>query len=952
MRPKATSSLGVGLTLLRFVGKAKRGRTSGSTPAPEPEPELEPEPEPRETSMAGSLAALRFMGKARRKLAVAVDARQKAAAELRAAGKAAVVTVDQQIAIAQEQLEEVSTMLDIHHIYAALKSARSLAQRYHVETLSEQADRAELELRERDEEVAKKLEARSSEVLLTEIRRLWDLMRSAIPGQDKHDGVSKESYTMLHILIDKSVSGEDWSQAAARQTAHDDWVDDVVRFSSDAGITAWFTKVKGVVQRKSEPIVAKHGWQTAFEQFDADGGGTLDLPEFRAAMRKFGVTEDDADDEDLDGLFTRADSDGSGQLDGQEFGEWLAGLEQKREHYAALGLQLDKTTRFSLETIDNVRDKFINQISDLGWSKLFQQFDTDGSGELDEDEFISALREDCGVSAQEVGDPELREVFNIIDEDGGGTLSAEEFVTALRTKQLETDNYRMTFEAFAMSLLEFVDYWATETSEAAYLQLLRGIFQHISKYVGDKCENRWEQPICDDMTGRPNYVLKDPDKVRRLVANGKIKKTRLPLAQQKKKAVRKTVFNAPQAALGNTHRRTARDVKRGDPAGRQAHHAMHRPTSLSLSGLDDKQASPPTQRAHNGQLVVRYSGAARRAWFFRDVALAAHVKYEKTYGSEPLIGNEAIFLYSRAAEAFAEALLAKPQNSGRATNEVSTEAGGEAPPSVDKQQQYAMEVALVDAIQAICYLRHQIDTACTCEQPDCSACGYRRQHPGRGTSRTTKPSRASTTQSGSGSWHAPFSRQGQQAAWRIVPISGQQATSQPIDSDFATTPLKPKPMVVSSDPFATAQLAGKERPLSSRSYHIATPMSPRPPAPARPASARTHQQHRKINNSRRSINARSRATAHIEDRGVYTVPGTRAAFNGTSMLPTNLNPTGRDVVPFGQTVPVVRVGKPSWLGQNEDTHGWTPQKMLAESSPAHFHWIQADAAERIAELQA
>ena len=89
-------------------------------------------------------------------------------------------------------------------------------------------------------------------------------------------------------------------------------VDDVARFSADAGITAWFTKVKGVVQTKSQGIVNKHGWRTVFETFDADGGGDLDVVEFRGAMRKFGIREEDADDDDLNALFKEADKDGGG----------------------------------------------------------------------------------------------------------------------------------------------------------------------------------------------------------------------------------------------------------------------------------------------------------------------------------------------------------------------------------------------------------------------------------------------------------------------------------------------------------------------------------------------------------------------------------------------------------------------------------------------------------------
>ena len=467
MRPKSEGAgvgIGVGLAMLRFVGKAKRF-VGSSGEQPEPEPEQEPASRPQQTSVAGSLAALRFMGKARRRVAIAADLRNRAAEEVRSAGKTTVVAVQQQVQIAEQELDSVSTMGDIHHIYAALKSARRLAQKHKLPSLEAKAQQVEAELKQRDEKVAFKLKARHSEVLLKEIRRVWDLARQVRPSRDSHDGMSKGLYETLHVCIDKAVSEQNWTQSKAHDIATEDWVDDVARFSEDASITAWFTKVKSVLLKRAEPIVANNGWQMAFQKFDADGGGTLDASEFRAAMRHFGVSPDDADDEDLNELFKAADGDGSGQLDGEEFGAWLSGLELKRAEYESLGLQLDKATRLSLQTIDNVRDKFATQIRQMGWSRLFDTFDTDGSGELDVDEFIHALRADCGVSTEDVGDPELREIFKVIDEDGGGTLSSLEFVKALRTKQLETDNYRMTFEAFAMSMFEFADFWAAVRSE-------------------------------------------------------------------------------------------------------------------------------------------------------------------------------------------------------------------------------------------------------------------------------------------------------------------------------------------------------------------------------------------------------------------------------------------------------------------------------------------------------
>ena len=43
-------------------------------------------------------------------------------------------------------------------------------------------------------------------------------------------------------------------------------------------------------------------------------------------------------------------------------------------------------------------------------------------------------------------------------------------------KELETDNYRMTFEAFAMSMFEFVDYWAAVRTVFVLAALISHLF--------------------------------------------------------------------------------------------------------------------------------------------------------------------------------------------------------------------------------------------------------------------------------------------------------------------------------------------------------------------------------------------------------------------------------------------------------------------------------------------
>lgn len=67
-----------------------------------------------------------------------------------------------------------------------------------------------------------------------------------------------------------------------------------------------------------------------------------------------------------------------------------------------------------------------------GWVDIFKHYDTDGSGELDWEEFRKAVRRHGRMSIRSVSDDDLKEVFAIVDTDSGGTVSAEEFEAFLR----------------------------------------------------------------------------------------------------------------------------------------------------------------------------------------------------------------------------------------------------------------------------------------------------------------------------------------------------------------------------------------------------------------------------------------------------------------------------------------------------------------------------------------
>eukprot|EP01045_Picozoa_sp_COSAG04_P029815 COSAG04_NODE_4995_length_1787_cov_1.034360_1_plen_419_part_00 len=65
-------------------------------------------------------------------------------------------------------------------------------------------------------------------------------------------------------------------------------------------------------------------WEELFKLYDADGGGTLDFDEFKQVVRKHGrISVRDINDIELRQVFDLIDEDGSDEIDGVEFSEWL-----------------------------------------------------------------------------------------------------------------------------------------------------------------------------------------------------------------------------------------------------------------------------------------------------------------------------------------------------------------------------------------------------------------------------------------------------------------------------------------------------------------------------------------------------------------------------------------------------------------------------------------------------
>mmetsp|Transcript_62283 Transcript_62283/g.167126 ORF Transcript_62283/g.167126 Transcript_62283/m.167126 type:complete len:147 (+) Transcript_62283:86-526(+) len=133
----------------------------------------------------------------------------------------------------------------------------------------------------------------------------------------------------------------------------------------------------------------------SFNKYDVDHSGFIDAWELKEAMKSLGQNPSD---EELFALLAQVDTDGSGNIDFQEF---LQVIEKQKDSYGsmgedwdmvsafcALGGNPDKTGEIAADKLREVIEKFELTI-DI--DRLIEETDTDGSGKIDYEEFKAML---------------------------------------------------------------------------------------------------------------------------------------------------------------------------------------------------------------------------------------------------------------------------------------------------------------------------------------------------------------------------------------------------------------------------------------------------------------------------------------------------------------------------------------------------------------------------------
>ena len=175
-----------------------------------------------------------------------------------------------------------------------------------------------------------------------------------------------------------------------------------------------------------------------FRDYDTDSSGSIDRDELSAGLRGLGLR---LSQDEVDGVMAYLDTDGGGDIDLREFLHHFKLLRAERGFAARLSHPVRKQTQEATNSAkprpSSVSRKAMARMIDhlterkAVLTKMFREFDTDGSGTIDIEELDNALiRLGLRLSGQE-----LQGVMDYLDTDGGGDIDLEEFVEHFRIER-------------------------------------------------------------------------------------------------------------------------------------------------------------------------------------------------------------------------------------------------------------------------------------------------------------------------------------------------------------------------------------------------------------------------------------------------------------------------------------------------------------------------------------
>lgn len=132
----------------------------------------------------------------------------------------------------------------------------------------------------------------------------------------------------------------------------------------------------------------------AFDLFDTDGIGTIDVKELKVAMRALGF---EPKKEDIKKMIADIDKEGSGTIDFSDFlgmmSSKMTEKDSKEEILKAFRLfDDDGTGTISFKNLKRVAKELGENLTDEELKEMIDEADRNGDGEVNEQEFLRIMR--------------------------------------------------------------------------------------------------------------------------------------------------------------------------------------------------------------------------------------------------------------------------------------------------------------------------------------------------------------------------------------------------------------------------------------------------------------------------------------------------------------------------------------------------------------------------------
>lgn len=142
----------------------------------------------------------------------------------------------------------------------------------------------------------------------------------------------------------------------------------------------------------------------AFRLFDTDGSGSIDSKELKVAMRALGF---EPKKEEINKMIADVDEDGSGEVDFDEFMTMMLekmGSKDIKEDWikAFRSFDDDETGAVTFDNLKRVALDLGEDMTDDELKDMLREIDKDGSGDINEDEFLAVVNK-CHSYSQAAG---------------------------------------------------------------------------------------------------------------------------------------------------------------------------------------------------------------------------------------------------------------------------------------------------------------------------------------------------------------------------------------------------------------------------------------------------------------------------------------------------------------------------------------------------------------------